>query len=71
MNQVTCSLRNTVIHGGCVSVLPQLATCSVDFVLADPPYVCRYKTTDGRVIPNDGFKWMKPGFAELYPRAQG
>jgi DNA modification methylase len=48
------------------SALPRFASESVDFVLTDPPYVHRYRSNDGRVIPNDRFKWLKPAFAELH-----
>jgi len=57
---------NTIIHGDCTDILPQLPAASVDLVLTDPPYVNRYRCTDGRIIPNDSFKWLKPAFAELY-----
>jgi predicted methyltransferase len=29
--------RNTILHGDCLDVLPQLPAGSVDFVLTDPP----------------------------------
>ncbi len=57
---------NTIIHGDCTDILPQLPAASVDLVLTDPPYVKRYRCSDGRIIPNDSFKWLKPAFAELY-----
>ena len=60
-------LRDHVIHGDCVRVLPQLAAGSVDFVLTDPPYLARYRSRDGRGVPNDdNDAWLKPAFAELY-----
>jgi site-specific DNA-methyltransferase (adenine-specific) len=40
---------------------------SVNFILTDPPYITRYKSRDGRVVPNDdNDKWLKPAFAEMY-----
>lgn len=33
----------TIYHGDCQSVLPQLATASVHFVLTDPPYLVGYR----------------------------
>jgi DNA modification methylase len=61
------ALRNTIIHGDCVSILPQLDAGSVNFVLTDPPYVAHYKARDGRMVPNrDNFAWLKPAFAEMY-----
>jgi len=61
------ALRNTIIHGDCLNVLPQLAARSVDFILTDPPYITRYRERDGRVVPNDdNDAWLKPSFAEMY-----
>jgi adenine-specific DNA-methyltransferase len=57
---------NTIIHGDCTDILPQVPATSVDLVLTDPPYVNRYRCNEGRIIPNDSFKWLKPAFAELY-----
>lgn len=60
-------LRNTVINGDCLDVLPQLADRSVGFILTDPPYITRYKSRDGRTVPNDdNDAWLKPAFAEMY-----
>jgi site-specific DNA-methyltransferase (adenine-specific) len=58
--------RNTILHADCLTALPQLPAQSVDFVLTDPPYVNHYLSRDGRTIPNDRFKWLKPAFAELH-----
>jgi DNA modification methylase len=64
---MTNSPRDTIINGDCVSVLPQLAARSVDFILTDPPYIARYKARDGRTVPNDdNFAWLSPSFAEMY-----
>jgi DNA modification methylase len=61
------TLLNTIIHGNCVNILPQLEAQSVNFILTDPPYVARYKSRDGRTVPNDdNFAWLKPAFAEMY-----
>jgi DNA modification methylase len=58
---------NILIHGDCVNVLPTLPAASVDFVLTDPPYITRYKSRDGRSVPNDdNDRWIKPAFAETY-----
>jgi adenine-specific DNA-methyltransferase len=57
---------NRIIHGDCVEVLRGMAAESVDFVLTDAPYVKRYAARDGRTVPNDGFTWLKPAYAELY-----
>ena len=59
--------RNTIIQGDCVQVLPQLLTGSINFALTDPPYLVRYKSRDGRGVPNDdNDRWLKPAFAELH-----
>lgn len=59
--------RNTILHGDCLDVLPQLPAASVDFVLTDPPYLARYCSRDGRRVPNDdNDAWLKPAFAEIY-----
>ena len=57
---------NTITHGDCLNILPQLATGSIDFVLTDPPYITRYKSRDGRTVANDdNDAWLKPAFAEI------
>ena len=59
--------RNTVIHANCLTILPKLPASSVDFILTDPPYITRYKSRDGRTVPNDdNAAWLKPAFAEMY-----
>ena len=59
--------RNTVLHGDCLETLPRLAAGSVDFFLTDPPYLARYRSRDGRTVPNDDRDpWLKPAFAALY-----
>jgi DNA modification methylase len=59
--------RNTILHGDCLDVLPQLPPGSVDFVLTDRPYMVRYCCRDGRRVPNDdNDAWLKPAFAEIY-----
>ena len=45
-------VRNTIIHGDCIDVLPRLLAGSVDFVLTDPPYLAHYRSRDGRQVPN-------------------
>jgi adenine-specific DNA-methyltransferase len=59
--------RNTVIHANCLTALPELAASRIDFILTDPPYITRYKSRDGRTVPNDdNAAWLKPAFAEMY-----
>jgi DNA modification methylase len=58
---------NTIINADCLNALPQIAARSVDFILTDPPYITRYKSRDGRSVPNDdNDAWLKPAFAEAY-----
>lgn len=58
---------NSIIHGDCLSVLPQIPDRSVDFVLTDPPYLANYRSRDGRKVPNDNNDaWLKPAFAEIH-----
>jgi site-specific DNA-methyltransferase (adenine-specific) len=60
-------LTNTVIHADCLKALPMLNNASVNFILTDPPYITRYKSRDGRTVPNDdNDRWLKPAFAQMY-----
>ena len=59
--------RNTVLHGDCTRIMPRLAPASVDFILTDPPYLCRYRDRSGRRVANDdNARWLKPAFAEMF-----
>jgi len=58
---------NTILNADYLQVLPALAAESVDFILTDPPYITRYKSRDGRTVPNDdNASWLKPSFAEMF-----
>ncbi len=58
---------NTVVQGDCIEVLRGFRSCSVDFVLTDPPYLAHYCSRDGRRVANDGNAgWLKPAFAEIF-----
>ena len=58
---------NTVLQGDCVTVMRQLRSGSVDFVLTDPPYLAHYRSRDGRTVANDDDStWLKPAFAEIF-----
>ena len=58
---------NTVLQGDCIKVMRQLRSCSVDFVLTDPPYLAHYRSRDGRTVANDNdAAWLKPAFAEIF-----
>ncbi len=59
--------HNTIINADCLQFLPEIETRSIDFILTDPPYITRYKSRDGRTVPNDdNDAWLKPAFAEMY-----
>lgn len=59
--------RNTVLHGDCLQLMPGIRDSSVDFILTDPPYLVRYRSRDGRTVPNDdNDKWLHPAFAQMF-----
>ena len=60
------TIRNTILHGDCIRVLPQLDAGSVDFVLTDPPYLVRYKDRSGRSIQNDSSPAVLDAFSDVY-----
>jgi DNA modification methylase len=58
---------NTVIHGDCVTVMRNLPSNSIDFILTDPPYLVNFRDRNGRTLPNDvNANWLKPAMAEAY-----
>ena len=58
---------NTIRHGDCVKLMRRMETASVDFVLTDPPYLCRYRDRAGRTVRNDhNGRWLVPAFAEMH-----
>jgi DNA modification methylase len=60
-------LRNTILHGDCTELMQALPAGSASFILTDPPYITRYKSRDGRTVPNDdNDAWLKPAFSELF-----
>jgi len=55
--------RNAILNGDCLDILPQIQAGSVDFALTDPPYCVRYRSRDGRTVPNDdNDAWHTAGF---------
>ena len=57
---------NRIICGDCISVMRDMPSASVDFVLTDPPYLVNYRSRDGRRVPNDDADaWLAPAFAEV------
>ncbi|HEV2297667.1 MAG TPA: DNA methyltransferase [Candidatus Acidoferrales bacterium] len=58
---------NAVLQGDCIEVMRQLRSCSVNFVLTDPPYLANYCSRDGRKVTNDGdAAWLKLAFAQIF-----
>jgi DNA modification methylase len=58
--------RHSVLHGDCIEVMATLTAASVDLVLTDPPYVCRYRSRTGQTVLNDDrTDWLLPAFAEV------
>jgi len=58
---------NQIVNGDCLTVLPQLAARSVDFVLTDPPYIAHYRDRSDRTVANDDRAgWLTPAFAEIF-----
>jgi site-specific DNA-methyltransferase (adenine-specific) len=59
--------RNTILNADCLKALPMLQDRSINFILTDPRYMTRYKSRDGRTVPNDDNDiWLKPAFAEMF-----
>jgi DNA modification methylase len=59
------NFTNRILHGDCIKVMRQMPANSVDFILADPPYLVNYRDRDGRTIQNDADDtWLKPAMAE-------
>ncbi|WP_081620318.1 DNA methyltransferase [Ancylobacter sp. FA202] len=59
--------HSSVRHGDCVRLMRRMPAESVDFILTDPPYICRYRSRSGQTVRNDdNGRWVKPAFAEMY-----
>jgi len=57
----------SVRHGDCVRLMRRMPAASVDFILTDPPYLCRYRDRSGRTVRNDdNARWLAPAFAEMH-----
>jgi adenine-specific DNA-methyltransferase len=67
-HRVTAPLGDgPVFHGDCVEIMRRMPSTSVDFILTDPPYICRYRARDGqRVANDDNARWLRPAFVQMY-----
>lgn len=62
-----CFPRNFIVHGNCIDVMRDIPDRSIDLVLTDPPYICRYRARDGRTVANDdNDRWLRPAFREVH-----
>jgi hypothetical protein len=41
-----------IIHSYCIKLMRRLPTASADFILADAPYLVRYRDRGGRTVAN-------------------
>lgn len=57
-----------ILHGDCVELMSRMKGESIDFILTDPPYLCRYKDRSSRTILNDdrGEGWLVPAYRQMY-----
>lgn len=66
MNTIA-SLLDQVVHGDCIPIMRSMPSSSLDLVIADPPYLVRYRPRDGRGFPNDdNAAWLLPSYREMY-----
>ncbi len=55
-----------VVRGDCIEVMRRLPAACIDLVITDPPYLVRYRSRDGRSVPNDdNQRWLLPAFREV------
>jgi adenine-specific DNA-methyltransferase len=58
---------NRILLGDCVQVMAQMPHESVDLIVTDPPYICRFQSRDGRTVTNDDrTDWLVPAFTQMY-----
>ena len=53
MKMLTRNIIDTVQNGDCIDVMNRMEPNSIDFILTDPPYLCRYRSRDGQRVVND------------------
>ena len=57
---------NRILLGDCIQVMGQMPEASVDAVITDPPYLCRFQSRDGRTVVNDDRDdWLAPAFSQM------
>jgi adenine-specific DNA-methyltransferase len=58
---------NRILLGDCVQAMGQIPEASVDCIVTDPPYMCRFQSRDGRTVVNDDRDdWLEPAFTQMY-----
>jgi adenine-specific DNA-methyltransferase len=58
---------NRILLGDCVKAMGQMPKESVDLIVTDPPYICRFQSRDGRTVANDDRSdWVAPAFTQMY-----
>ena len=58
---------NRILLGDCVQAMGQMPEASVDCIVTDPPYICRFQSRDGRTVANDDRDdWLAPAFTQMY-----
>jgi site-specific DNA-methyltransferase (adenine-specific) len=63
---ITSSYLDRVIHGDCLDIMGKMIASSVDLIVTDPPYLVRYRSRDGRTVPNDdNDRWLYPAFRQM------
>lgn len=59
-------MKPILLQGNCIEMLADVQPVSIDLVVTDPPYVCRYRDRAGRVVANDNHaEWIAPAFREI------
>lgn len=65
MNSERSKISNTLHHGDCLEVLPQLPDASVNLIVTSPPYADSRKGSYGGIAPDHYVEWFLPIAAEL------
>lgn len=59
---------NSIVHGDCLRLLPELPEASVDLKAIDPSYIVDCRTRDGppAYLNNTHDPWLKPAIRETF-----